>query len=39
MEDVVRTTQEQLSAHPLGESLSAFKLVKKRCRCVANFCR
>ena len=30
MEDLVRTTQEQLSAHPLGEALSAVKLVKKQ---------
>ena len=50
--DGVRTTQEQLSAHPLVEALNApkliksaqadlkvLKLVKKRCRCVANFCR
>ena len=28
--DVVRTTQEQLSAHPLGEALNAPKLIKKR---------
>ena len=30
MEDVVRTTQEQLSAHPLGEALNAPKLIKMR---------
>ena len=29
MEDVVRTMQEQLSAHPLGELPQAFKWVKK----------
>ena len=26
--DVVRTTQEQLSAHPLGEALNAPMLIK-----------
>ena len=29
MEDGVRTTQEQLSIHPLGEALNAPKLIKK----------
>ena len=30
MDDGVRTTQEQLSAHPLGEAVNAPKLIKKR---------
>ena len=34
MANGVRTTQEQLSIHPLGEALSALKQAKKRCRCV-----
>ena len=29
MEDVVRTTQEQLSLHPLGEALNAPKPIEK----------
>ena len=29
MEDGVRTTQEQLPAHPFGEALNALKLIEK----------
>ena len=35
--DGVRTTQQQLPTHPLGEATSALKLVKKRCRGVLIF--